>query len=155
MFGEKHRKIFERKENFENRKNKTTELHQEGTVRKQRLHFLPSVRINPERLTNRIIDYFDRNLKTNVRWFMQVDNHLAEMNITESGRVWLCDRRKEEITVTGWRNTGCPKKREDADHEVIYFTSCMISQDRKLVFQGCLVFENLLLIIINAIWFKV
>lgn len=38
------------------------------------------VGMNPERLTNRTFVHFDKNLKTNVRCFIEVKKDLAQMN---------------------------------------------------------------------------
>lgn len=41
--------------------------------------------MNPERLTKRIYNNFDKNLKRNVRWFMEVKKDLVETDVTAKG----------------------------------------------------------------------
>lgn len=53
-------------------------------IRKRRIES-QLVRIIPERLAERIFDYFDENFERNVLWYIEVEKDLAEFNIAEDG----------------------------------------------------------------------
>lgn len=90
--GKKERKILRKilgpkKYGRECRKRNNKELYPEterlsDTIRKRRIAFYGHlVRMNPEKLTKRIFDYVDKNSKTQIWWFIEVKQDLAEMNL--------------------------------------------------------------------------
>lgn len=54
-------------------------------MRKRRATFYAHLkRMNKERLTKQIFDFFDKNAKSQITWLKEVKTDLREMNISES-----------------------------------------------------------------------
>lgn len=72
------------------------------TMRKRRISFYGHLkRMHKNRLSKKIFDYFDKNPKTKVTWFVEVKKDISEMQISEEE---ILDRNKFREKIDQFKN---------------------------------------------------